>query len=81
MADGPILLAENPTSTGRTGKLDYCFLSGNICWRKGLPRFSLCAAEQEYLLDDPLKVSRAETCKTTKSIDANKVDFSYFTSL
>jgi len=56
-------------------------LSGNICWRKGLPRFSLCAAEQEYLFDDPLKVSRTETCKTTKSTDANKFDFSYFPSL
>jgi hypothetical protein len=55
--------------------------SGNIFCRKGLPRFSLCAAEQEYLLDDPLKVSRTETCKTTKSTDANKFDFSYFASL
>jgi hypothetical protein len=41
-------------------------LSGNICWCKGLPRFSLCAPEQEYLLDDPLKASRTETCKNHK---------------
>jgi hypothetical protein len=33
---------------------------------KGLPRFSLCAPEQEYLLDDPLKASRTETCKNHK---------------